>query len=158
MMTRFMRSFVTMGLLFCGLATHLIAAENLHWLTNMDQARETASAQDDLILLDFTGSDWCPPCKAVKQRIFSTDDFAQAVEGDYVLVEVDFPRSKPQSDAQREHNQELADQYEIMAFPTLIVVDQEGNEIDRIMGYPPEGLEGFLQFLQDARAKAAKGA
>ena len=46
-----------------------------------------------------------------------------------VLVEIDFPRSKPQSDELKKANKELAKKHEIKGYPTVIVLDSEGKEL-----------------------------
>ncbi|MDP0501068.1 MAG: thioredoxin family protein [Verrucomicrobiota bacterium JB022] len=156
-MMKRLRLWIASLFLFAGALT-LSAAEGKEWQTDVAKAQEAAAAENQLVLYDFTGSDWCPPCMALSRNIFSTEAFAKAVEGKFVLVEVDYPRAKPQSNALKRQNQQLADKYEIQAFPTIIVTDAKGNEISRIMGYPQDGLEGFLQFLKDAQAKAKKSA
>ena len=74
------------------LGTSLFADES--WLTNIETAQELAKAEKKFVLLDFTGSDWCPPCKALKKNIFDTDKFKAYAEKNLVLVELDFPRDR----------------------------------------------------------------
>ena len=40
---------------------------NLNWLTDIDEAKTVSSKEKKPILVYFTGSDWCPPCKMLKQ-------------------------------------------------------------------------------------------
>ena len=43
------------------------------WTTDLPAAKDTAKKENKLILMDFTGSDWCPPCVALKKQVFETD-------------------------------------------------------------------------------------
>jgi protein disulfide-isomerase len=130
------------------------AADGPAWKTDYAAAQTDAKAKGDLILLEFTGSDWCPPCKLMKKHVLSTPQFAEAVADNFVLVELDFPRAKEQSAAEKQQNQQLADKYGIMGFPTFIVVDAEGKELGRVVGLPQNGLDGFLAFLKESQNKA----
>ena len=64
------------------------------WLTNLDKAKAVAKKERKMILVEFTGSDWCPPCKALKKTIFNSDTFKKYAKSSLVLVELDFPRGK----------------------------------------------------------------
>ena len=46
----------------------LLAAEDA-WITDVPKAMEQAKSQKKLVLLDFTGSDWCPPCKNLHKTV-----------------------------------------------------------------------------------------
>ena len=41
-------------------------ANDSKWLTNYDTAISKAKKQKKNVLVYFTGSDWCPPCKMLK--------------------------------------------------------------------------------------------
>ena len=61
---------------------------NLNWLTDIDEAKKEAVAAKKPILLFFTGSDWCPPCKTLKKDFFNSEAFEKKSE-QFVLVMVD---------------------------------------------------------------------
>ncbi len=125
------------------------------WLTRMDEALAAAKQQDRLILVNFTGSDWCPPCMKLKGEVLSAPAFQQHAQESLVLLEVDFPRRRELSPEQRNHNQELAARFGIEAFPTLLLLDSDGKVLDRMVGFPKGGLDGVLKFV--GSRKAAKG-
>ena len=110
-------------------------AAELDWLTNLAQAKSQAKAENKLILMDFTGSDWCPPCKKLKKDVFSSEEFATFAKANLVLVEVDFPRTKKQMEKQsaelKKANEALAKKFDIEVFPTVVVLSPEGKQLSK---------------------------
>ena len=62
------------------------------WSTDLDKAFKTAKAENKCVLVEFTGSDWCPPCIAMRKNVFSKKDFVKGASKNYILVELDFPK------------------------------------------------------------------
>ena len=120
------------------------------WLTNYKQAQDEAKANNKLVLLDFTGSDWCGWCIKLDREVFSKPDFKEYASKNLILVEVDFPRGKKLTGTQQAHNSELAERYEIQGFPTIIVLDREGKKLGE-MGYTPGGPAAFIAELDKLR-------
>ena len=112
----------------------LLAAEDA-WITDVPKAMEQAKSQKKLVLLDFTGSDWCPPCKALHKNVLTSEEFSKFAKDNLVLVDLDFPKAKPQSDELKAANKELSKKYGIKGFPTIIVLDADGKELFRKVGY-----------------------
>ena len=115
-------------------ATSSLLAEDA-WKTDVPKAMEQAKSEKKLVLLDFTGSDWCPPCKNLHAKVLTSDEFNKFAKDSLVLVELDFPKTKPQSDELKAANKELSKKYGIKGFPTIIVLDAEGKELFRKVGY-----------------------
>src|SRR5882672_6835374 len=90
-----MKRIIIIATLLC--ATLVARAEDLKWLTDAKKAQEQAKAEKKLVLLDFTGSDWCGWCIRLNKEVFSKPEFQDYAAKNLVLVEVDFPRSKTQS-------------------------------------------------------------
>ena len=61
------------------------------WLTDLPKALDKAKAENKMVLMDFTGSDWCPPCKALHKTVLTSPEFEAYAQTNLVLVEVDFP-------------------------------------------------------------------
>ena len=130
------------------------AANAVEWLTDLAKAEAKAKAENKMVLLDFTGSDWCGWCIRLNKEVFSQPEFAQYAAKNVVLVEVDFPRRKPQAAAQKAANGALAAKYKIEGYPTIIVLDGSGNMIGKT-GYLPGGPKIFTAAL-DAMKKTGK--
>jgi protein disulfide-isomerase len=117
------------------------------WLTDFQKAQAEAKAGHKLILLEFTGSDWCIWCIRLEAEVFSQPEFADFAKKNLVLVRADFPRAKPLSAEVRKQNQELAQRYEIGGFPTIVVLNEEGKQVG-LLGYVPGGPAPFLDELK----------
>jgi protein disulfide-isomerase len=128
-------------------------AAEVQWLTDFSKAQEKAKAENKVILMDFTGSDWCPPCIALKKNVFSTKEFAQFAEQNLVLLELDFPRRAKLSATQKEHNDKLLKKFNVNAYPTIILVDGQGKELKRNEGYDGSDAKKYIAQLQTAVKK-----
>ena len=104
------------------------------WETDYKKAQEQAKSDKKLLLVDFTGSDWCGWCIKLNREVFSKPEFKDYATKNLVLLEVDFPRAKAQPDAVRKQNQELAHEYQVQGFPTLVVLDSDGKKLAEL-GY-----------------------
>ena len=104
-------------------------------------------------MLDFTGSDWCGWCIKLNKEVFSQPDFAEYAKKNLVLVEVDFPRQKEQTDAQKKANQALQEKYKVEGYPTIVVLDAEGKKVGEL-GYQPGGPKAFTAELDKLKKKA----
>lgn len=107
------------------------------WTTDYKVALAQAKAQQKLVLLDFTGSDWCGYCQLLDKEVFTQSEFHQYANQNFILVTVDFPHSNPLSAELKQQNFGLKQDFQTHGFPTLIVVNSDGKEIGRKVGYKP---------------------
>src|SRR5690242_19664467 len=98
----------TLLALALGFVVATVSAAESGWITDAAKAQETAKAEKKLVLLDFTGSDWCGWCIKLHKEVFSTPEFEKYAKENLVLVEVDFPRKKQLSAEQKTANGALA--------------------------------------------------
>jgi len=117
------------------------------WLTNFETAQARARSEKKLLLINFTGSDWCPPCIMLERQVFSQPEFEEYAAQHLVLLEVDFPRRKELSEEQKAANVKLAERYGIYAFPTVVVLDSNGKTLGQL-GYMPGGPNAFIAALK----------
>ncbi|MEM7186786.1 MAG: thioredoxin family protein [Bacteroidota bacterium] len=119
----------------------------LDWLTNLEEAREIAKENNQPVLVYFTGSDWCAPCKALKADFFQTGEFAQRAEN-MVLVEIDYPRRVDIiSETQRAYNLEVIEAYNTdKSFPKLVMLNHKGKELGMLSGYSAYGKDTSHHF------------
>lgn len=116
-------------------------------MTDYAKAVEQAGKENKVILLDFTGSDWCGWCMKMKQETLDTPAFKHYAKKNLVLVEVDFPHNKPQTDAVKKQNQELARKFKISGYPAFVLLNKEGKELGRQGGYLEGGASAFMAKL-----------
>jgi protein disulfide-isomerase len=121
------------------------------WETDVKKAQEQAKSSNKLVFLDFTGSDWCGYCIRLNADILSKPAFKDYANKNLVLVEIDFPRAKPQTVDTRKQNQELAEKYQIQGFPTIVVLNGAGQKVWQYEGYFPGGPDAFIAELEKAR-------
>jgi thioredoxin-related protein len=142
---------IAIGILACGAVLQAAAAE-LNWLTDLPKAQAKAKQESKLVMLDFTGSDWCGWCIKLDKEVFSQPAFAEYASKNLVLVEVDFPRSKPQSADLKKANAALQDKYKIEGYPTIIVLNGDGKKVGEL-GYQPGGPKAFIAELDKLKKK-----
>lgn len=133
-------------------AVSLAGAAELQWLTDLPKAEAKAKSENKLVMMDFTGSDWCPWCIKLDKEVFSTPEFIQYAEKNLVPVQVDFPRQKQQSAELKKANQELQKKYNIEGYPTVVVLDKDGKKLGEL-GYEPGGPKPFIAKLEKFRTK-----
>jgi thiol:disulfide interchange protein len=120
------------------------------WSTNLNKALEKAKAENKSVLVEFTGSDWCPPCIAMRKNVFSKKEFVAAASKKFILVELDFPKGDKDL---KEKNQPFAEQYKIEGFPTVILLGADGKEFTRFFASQFPKTEDFLKHLDEALEK-----
>jgi protein disulfide-isomerase len=133
--------------LLAALALLVVNAGASEWLTDLPKAQAKAKEEKKLVMLDFTGSDWCGWCIKLHNEVFSKPEFAEYAKKNLVLVEVDFPRKKQLSAAQKRANDALQQKYKIEGYPTIIVLNGEGKEVGKL-GYMPGGPKAFIAGLE----------
>lgn len=122
------------------------------WLTDFQKAKETATSEHKLVLLNFSGSDWCGPCIRMEKEIFESDQFKKYSDGHLVLVNADFPRlSKHQlSDDQQKKNDALADIYNKQGiFPLTVLLTPDGKVLKKWEGLPKVSPDEFTSQLKE---------
>lgn len=117
------------------------------WLTDLSKAQAEAKAQHKLLLLDFTGSDWCVWCKKLDAEVFKQPEFESYAKDHLVLLTVDFPRKTAVAPEVKKQNEELAQKFGIEGFPTVVVLNGDGKQVGEL-GYEPGGASAFLKQLE----------
>ncbi|MFP4379896.1 MAG: thioredoxin family protein [Candidatus Sumerlaeia bacterium] len=117
------------------------------WLTDFEKAKEKAQEKDLAILVNFSGSDWCTWCIRLDEEVLEKDAFKEYASENLVLFVADFPRHKEQDEETMKQNRKLAQQYGIQGFPTVLVVDSDGETIGRT-GYRRGGAEDYVKHLK----------
>ena len=127
-----------------------ISVADINWHLNYDKALKESKEENKNILVYFTGSDWCAPCKKLKTDFFETDDFKAASE-EYVLLYVDIPMNKDLlTSDQLAHNKALLPRLNKKnVFPLFTVVDPKERQLDKMSGYNMTGeIRYHLEFME----------
>src|SRR6516225_5358717 len=118
------------------------------WLTNYEQALAQAAKEKKSVLIDFTGSDWCPYCIQMDKEVLDQPEFIEFAKNNLVLLKLDFPRRKKLPPEEKEQNQKLGEQFTIVGFPTYVLVNPTGKELKRQIGYVEGGPKKFIEWVK----------
>ncbi len=139
---------VTVGAIAISASAFASAPEG--WSTDLDAALKTAKEENKSVLVEFTGSDWCPPCIMMKKNVFSKKEFVEGAAKNFILVEIDMPKGNK---SVAEKNQPLVEKYEIEGFPTVVLLDSEGKEFTRFFASEHPTVDAFLAHLDASLGK-----
>lgn len=107
----------------------------VNWESTFKEAVAKAKAIHKPILIYFTGSDWCGPCKRIDEELFHTEKFVKFSEENLVLYTANFPRNTDLvSEENKKINKQLSKKYNQESFPTMLIVDERGNVLARRNG------------------------
>jgi protein disulfide-isomerase len=120
------------------------AARAADWTEDYAAAVTQAKKEHKMILLDFTGSDWCIWCQRTDKEVFETQKFKDFADKNLVLVTLDFPKSRPMPDAVKAQNAKLEEKYGVEGFPTLIVLSPNEKVVFSQIGYKDGGPDAFI--------------
>lgn len=111
------------------------------WGNDFDKAKIESLENKKLILLYFSGSDWCGPCIKLKKDVLETDEFIDFATNKLVLLRADFPRMKKNQldKVQTQKNEKLAEKYNNKGkFPLTVLLDPSGRVLKEWDGYPKD--------------------
>jgi protein disulfide-isomerase len=121
--------------------------QELSWITNLEEGIAKAKAENKTVLVNFTGSDWCGWCIKLKGEVFSKNEFADYAGSSLVLVELDFPQRKAQSEEVKTYNRRVLEKYGVQGFPTIILINGDGKQLGKT-GYQPGGPAAYIEHLK----------
>jgi len=118
------------------------------WTVHYADAMAKAQTDNKAVLLNFTGSDWCPWCIKMKQETLDTGEFRQYADDNLELVTLDFPNAVPQPPSIKAQNKQLQKKYKVDGFPTFILLSSDGRVLWKQVGYLEGGPQAFVGQLQ----------
>ncbi|MGJ8673081.1 thioredoxin family protein [Rubritalea sp.] len=115
------------------------------WLKSIPEARELSEKTKKPIFVEFTGSDWCPPCIMMDQNVFSKEAFLSEAGKNYILVKIDIPQGDK---ALTKKNEKVLEKYNISGVPTVLLMDADGKEFSRFNASQFNTVEKMLAELE----------
>jgi len=99
------------------------------WTQNFYEAQQEAVNSGKKLLVLFTGSDWCPHCRRLKQAVLLTDEFRDYADSRFVKVVLDFPKSPAAQSRVLDaaQNADLRKKYAVRGFPTVVLATADGE-------------------------------
>ncbi len=128
-------------------------ANVLTWQTSYDDAVKLAKKKKKPLLVFFTGSDWCGPCKMLHADLFENEEFITLANKKLILYKADFPRNGGSvvTPEQKLKNSELQSKYGVGGFPTVIVLNSKNEVIGKQVGYNRKQTTTYhLKMINDA--------
>lgn len=109
---------------------------NLEWHEDLNEAKVESAKSKRPILMYFTGSDWCAPCKLLKKDFFSSEEFEEKSKN-FVLIKVDMPRRMDIiTPEQKAINKELVQRFNSQgSFPNIVALNENLHILGELSGY-----------------------
>lgn len=123
------------------------------WGNDFTEAQKIAKAENKLILLNFSGSDWCGPCIQLKKEVFESETFKTFAGPKLVLVRADFPRLKKNQleKSQQAKNDLMAEKYnQDGKFPLTVLINADGKVLHKWEGFQPN-ISKFIQEIENSK-------
>jgi protein disulfide-isomerase len=118
------------------------------WSDDYKTSLATAAKEHKNVLLNFTGTGWCPMCVRLDRDTFDQPAFKEYADKNLVLVKVEIrPLGKTLSPKVINQNLTLLDHYQVDGAPTLILLSPTGKVIKQNLGYIPGGPKGFIDWV-----------
>ena len=99
------------------------------WETSYQSALKRAKAEHKLILMDLW-TEWCPPCRYLEEKVYPSPEAQAALRRVVPFSALVQKKDRtPVPEGTR-----LAEQFNLEAFPTLVILDENGKEVRREVG------------------------
>lgn len=136
-------------------------AQKINWVT-FEEALELQKKTPKKIMMDVY-TNWCGPCKMLDKNTFQNKDVADYVNKNYYAVKFNGegnesvtykqntfsnPNYNPANANRRNSAHQLAQYFQITAYPTIVFIDEKGDLMFPLKGYQtPTQLELYLKMF-----------
>ncbi len=110
------------------------AFADIEWTTDLEAAKKEAAQQNKLILIEFTGTDWCTYCVLLHKNVIATPAFEAFMQPLFVPVQIDVPIRADFDKELLARNKALCKQLKVPGYPTLMVLTPEGRVVGGFSG------------------------
>ena len=125
----------SLAVTFAALGAELSKSVPKGWDEDFEAGKTTAEKSGKLILLAFSGSDWCGWCVKMEKEIYSDKKFISEAKKKFVLLMIDNPQNKSiLSPLAAKQNGDLTRKYNVRGFPSTVIVRPSGEEVRRFGG------------------------
>jgi len=143
--------------LICLFAFSSYGAIQLPLVESFEDAKKQSKEEKKLLVLHFTGTTWCPPCKFLDGKILHTKEFAKFAKENLVIVEMDFARNgKPSNEKFADEYKKLAEEFSIRSFPTMIFINPQNDKQEIMKGVAAKDVKSFIKYIKDIRKRLDK--
>ena len=118
--------------------------KDLVWITSIEVALKLSEETKKPILANFTGSDWCGWCVKLSKEVFNQPEFKTWADKNVILLELDYPKNKIQTDAVKQQNAGLQQAFQVQSFPTIWVFNLAKDAKTNKFNITPIGKTGYV--------------
>jgi len=93
---------------------------------NFKEAITQATDMNSPVMIYFT-ADWCQPCKLMDRESFHDSNISSMLNDNFKSYKFDIEKEN--------NGKQIADYYNVSAYPTLVFLDKTGQESGRVEGY-----------------------
>ena len=111
-----------------------------------DELLAQAKKEDKVIFIDAYNT-WCGPCKMMAAKVFPQEEVGKVYNEKFINAKFDMEKGEGPG---------LAKRYSVMAYPTYLFVDGNGDIVHKGIGYIPQ--EEFLALADAATGENSLGA
>lgn len=111
------------------------------WRSDLNAAFDEAKRSGKPVLLDIYAP-WCGYCRKLQNEVYPSAEVQQIV-GNFISVRIN-----------GEEHRKLMMRHRVRGYPTIIVFDADGKEVDRIDGYMPK--RAFARRLRDIQRRSGR--
>jgi thiol:disulfide interchange protein DsbD len=106
------------------------------WMSqDLEGALARAKAEKKLVLVDIY-AEWCAQCKELDHKTWPAPEVEAWIRQNAVAVRIDTDKQRP----------DLAKKLEVRSYPSVILLDADGKELRRILGFQkPEQMRAWLE-------------
>ncbi|MDD5362640.1 MAG: thioredoxin fold domain-containing protein [Ignavibacteria bacterium] len=126
--------------LFLALTARIYANEIVFSTGTYAEVLAKTKAENKVLMIDFF-TDWCKWCVELDKKVYTNSDVADFANNNQINWKID---------ADKGEGVELKKKFGVAGYPTVIFVNGDGEEIDRIVGYLPA--KDFLSIMKDYNA------
>lgn len=130
-------------LIIAGMLFQNLQKEGIEWEMYTDEKYEQAIESGSPVMMDFY-ADWCIPCLELERATFTDPDVIEATQ-EFRRFKVDMTQYES------ERSERLREKFNIAGVPTVLFIDENGEEVEeaRVVGFLRAG--PFLERVQMAK-------
>lgn len=106
---------------------------------NLEKAKKEAAEQGKLIFIDAY-TNWCGPCKQMAATTFMDEEVGKFFNENFINIKIEMEKDAD--------GPATARQYNVRAYPTLLIIDDEGNLVKQTIGFQTK--DRLMNFAESA--------